>query len=71
MSDRLCVKVEIVTRGNITSTHDLSYIASILFTRAKKEATVEIYPNLVFTLHSYYEQRVTHPKEFPYRTLSL
>ena len=35
MSDRLRVKVEVVTRANITFTHDLSYIASILFTHAK------------------------------------
>ena len=35
MSDRLRVKVEVVTRANITFTHNLSYIASILFTYAK------------------------------------
>ena len=35
MSDRLRVKVEDVTRANTTFTHNLSYIASILFTYTK------------------------------------
>ena len=35
MPDTLRVEVEVVTRANITFTHNLSYIASVLFAHTK------------------------------------